>query len=138
MSSLLEIACCVEAAIKAYASIKEHTDKELWKKKLEHEKDQSILAFHKAKDQHPMKEALVLHLILVALTIVLQHDEDLSLLTPNHPDLPRHKYYDASVVFPDLHSFLPPREDCWWEDIVAQSLQASVGEVWSQTDPNLV
>jgi len=31
MSSLLHIACLVEAAVKAYILVKEHTDTELWK-----------------------------------------------------------------------------------------------------------
>ncbi|KAH9015211.1 hypothetical protein EDB84DRAFT_1443546 [Lactarius hengduanensis] len=129
MSSLLEIACRVEAAMDAYGSVKEHTDKELWKKQLEHEKDKSIQAFFQAKEQHPMKEEPALHPILAALTIVLKRGEDLSLIAPNHPDLLMHKYYKASAVFPDLHSFLPSREDRWWEDIVAKSLQVHMPEI---------
>ncbi|KAH9037993.1 hypothetical protein EDB83DRAFT_2318521 [Lactarius deliciosus] len=129
MSSLLEIACRVEAAMDAYGSVKGHTDKELWKKQLEHEKDKSIQAFFQAKEQHPMKEGPALHPILAALTIVLKRGEDLSLIAPNHPDLLMHKYYKASAVFPDLHSFLPSREDRWWEDIVAKSLQAHMPEI---------
>ncbi|KAH9014646.1 hypothetical protein EDB85DRAFT_1899097, partial [Lactarius pseudohatsudake] len=113
----------------AYGSVKEHTDKELWKKQLEHEKDKSIQAFFQAKEQHPMKEEPALHPILAALTIVLKRGEDLSLIAPNHPDLLMHKYYKASAVFPDLHSFLPSREDRWWEDIVAKSLQAHMPEI---------
>jgi hypothetical protein len=42
MSSLLEIACRVEAAIDAYDSVREHTDTELWKKQLEQEKVHAI------------------------------------------------------------------------------------------------
>ncbi|KAH9030806.1 hypothetical protein EDB84DRAFT_1439026 [Lactarius hengduanensis] len=122
MSSLLEIACRVEAAMDAYGSVKEHTDKELWKKQLEHEKDKSIQAFFQAKEQHLMKEEPALHPILAALTIVLKRGEDLSLIAPNHPDLLMHN-------FPGSPFFLPSREDRWWEDIVAKSLQAHMPEI---------
>ena len=54
------------------------------------------------------------------LAIVLGCDEDFSLVTENHPGLLKHKYYDPSASFPDLSSYPPSREDCWWQDLGAR------------------
>jgi hypothetical protein len=64
-----------------------------------------------------MKEAPILHPLLVALSIVLDSNEDLSLITASHRDLQRHKYYSPSAEFPELSPFLPEGEDHWWEDL---------------------
>lgn len=60
-----------------------------------------------------------MHPSILALSIVLSNDEDFSLITSNHPQLPSHKYYNDLAVFPDLSTFLPSREDCWWEGLGA-------------------
>ncbi|KAF8269146.1 hypothetical protein EI94DRAFT_1799528 [Lactarius quietus] len=47
-----------------------------------------------------------------------------SLVTENYPQdqLHRNKYYNPLAVFPaDLSSYLPPREDWWWEELAAKS-----------------
>lgn len=81
----------------------------------------SIVAFRQAKAEHPNKKAPDLHPLLAALAIVLDNNEDFSLITENHPELPRHKFYNPSAFFPDL-SLFPPKEDCWWEDLGALCL----------------
>jgi len=58
-----------------------------------------------------------LHLTLIALTIVLHRDEDLSMINRSHPDLENHKFYKARAEFPDDISDLLPSgsADRWWE-----------------------
>ena len=143
MSSLLHIARNVQAAVKAYNSVKENTDRAKWKAGFENEqvcprfkrfidlthlhfnKSKSILAFHQAKTENPSKPAPILHPLLVALAIVLKHDEDFSLVTESHPKLTTHKYYDETAVFPDLSSLTPSGEVCWWEDFGASHFLTS-------------
>ena len=60
--------------------------------------------------------ALPMHPILVALSIVIADKEDLSRITRDHPGRLRHKFYDASANFSaDISDLLPPSEDRWWE-----------------------
>ena len=67
-----------------------------------------------------------MHPLVVALAIVLEKNEDFSLINEDHPELLRHKYYDPSRVFPDLSAFYPAREDCWWEDLGASHFSSLV------------
>jgi hypothetical protein len=53
-----------------------------------------------------------MHPMLCALSIVVCENEDLSLITPDHPLIPTHKYNKKNVSFPDLP---PPSGDFWWE-----------------------
>ncbi|KAF8261805.1 hypothetical protein EI94DRAFT_1705249 [Lactarius quietus] len=69
-----------------------------------------------------------LYLLIVALTLVLDETDlnrfQFSLVTENYPQdqLHRNKYYNPLAVFPaDLSSYLPPREDWWWEELAAKS-----------------
>ena len=141
MSSLLHAASRIQAAVNAYNSVQDWADQEKWRAQFVKEnvcpllgpvfmcfcnlisvskKHKSMLAFHQAKADHPSHEAPNLHPLVVALVIVLTKNEDFSLITENHPELKRHKYYNPSAVFPpDLSPFLPPREDRWWEDLGA-------------------
>jgi hypothetical protein len=59
-----------------------------------------------------------LHPILVALSIVLDRDEDLGRVTRSHPDREEHEFYEAGAFFP-LHNSdsLPPSADRWWEHL---------------------
>ncbi|KAF8256754.1 hypothetical protein EI94DRAFT_1710296 [Lactarius quietus] len=63
--------------------------------------------------------------LIVALALVLNEkpdDQDFSLITDNFPQdqLGRSKYYNPLAQFPaNLSSYLPPREDWWWEDLGA-------------------
>ena len=66
-----------------------------------------------------LDQAPKLHPLIIVLAIVLGRDEDFSLVTENHPGLLKHKYYDPSASFPDLSSYPPSREDCWWQDLGA-------------------
>ena len=74
----------------------------------------------------PKDQAPNLPLLVVALAIVLEKNEDFSLINEDHPELLRHKYYDPSRVFPDLSAFYPAREDCWWEDLGASHFSSLV------------
>jgi hypothetical protein len=57
-----------------------------------------------------------LHPTLVALSIVLDRDEDLSRINGSHPDRQQHEFYDASADFPpDISDLLPPSAERWWE-----------------------
>ena len=136
MSSLLHVACRVQAAVKAYNSVKDYADREKWKAQfvkekvrpvvihfspsdfiLVFEKYKSALAFRQERAEHPRQEAPNLHPLVAALMIVLENDEDFSLITENYPRLKKDKYYNPKAVFPDLSPFLPRREDRWWEDL---------------------
>jgi hypothetical protein len=136
MSSILHIACRIQTAVKAYNSVKEYADREKWKAHFENEKvcplfsrfidlmpilnkTKCIRAFQEAKAAQSTNQAPKLHPLAVALAIVLGKNEDFSLITEDHPDLLKHKYYDASAHFPDLSPFLPAMEDCWWVDLGA-------------------
>jgi hypothetical protein len=57
-----------------------------------------------------------MHPTLIALSIVIVDNEDLSRISPNHPDRQHHSYYDPSADFSDdISDLLPPSEDRWWE-----------------------
>ena len=57
-----------------------------------------------------------LHPVLVALTIVLNNDEDLGNITASHPLRTHHKYYKADATFPqDLSHLLPEASGRWWD-----------------------
>ena len=67
----------------------------------------------KNNGQHP-----ALHPTLVALSIVLAQNGDLSSINRSHPDLNKHEFYDKRVVFPsDLSDLLPQVADRWWEPL---------------------
>jgi hypothetical protein len=54
----------------------------------------------------------------MALYIVLDSKGDFSDISRNHLCLEQHKYFKPSAKFPDnVSDLLPPREDCWWEDL---------------------
>jgi hypothetical protein len=72
--------------------------------------------FKEATAAHPNKTPPHLHPLIVALTIVLDDDDDLSLISASFSGLERHKYYNPQVVFPDLAPYAA-KDDCWWEDL---------------------
>jgi len=52
----------------------------------------------------------------MALSIVLERDEDLARINRLHPDHREHKYYGADAKFPaDISDLLLPSADRWWE-----------------------
>jgi len=65
-----------------------------------------------------------LHPTLIALTIVLCRDEDLSRINQSHPELKNHEFYKAEAEFPkDISDLLPPPSasaDHWWEHLGRQ------------------
>ena len=62
------------------------------------------------------RKVLPMHPILIALSIVMTGQEDLSHIARDHPGRLRHRFYDASVDFSaDISDLLPPGEDRWWE-----------------------
>ncbi|KAN0138821.1 hypothetical protein V8E53_003209 [Lactarius tabidus] len=62
----------------------------------------------------------------MALYIVLDLKGNFSDISRNHLHLEQHKYFKPSTKFPDnISDLLPPCEDCWWEDLAAQSRQAA-------------
>ena len=64
------------------------------------------------------REMPSLHPTLVALSIVLSHDKDLSRINWSHPDCHLHKCYKPNATFPDdILDLLPPHEDHWWEQL---------------------
>ena len=59
-----------------------------------------------------------LHPTLVALSIVLSRDEDLSRIDRSHPDRHLHKRYKPDATFPnDISDLLPLHADRWWEQL---------------------
>ena len=53
---------------------------------------------------------------MVALTIVLNRDEDLGRISRSHSDREQHAFYNAKAEFPlDISDLLPPSADRWWE-----------------------
>ncbi|KAF8259612.1 hypothetical protein EI94DRAFT_1813055 [Lactarius quietus] len=123
MSSLLCIASRIQAALRAYTSVMDHTDLEKWKAQFQNEKAKSIKEFMNARKNNPNMPVPDLHPLIVALALVLDEKDpnrfQFSLITENYPQdqLHRNKYYNPSAVFPDLSSYLPPREDRWWEEL---------------------
>ncbi|KAF8259490.1 hypothetical protein EI94DRAFT_1813276 [Lactarius quietus] len=111
MSSLLCIASCIQAAIRVYTSVMDHTDLEKWKAQFQNEKAKSIEEFMNARKNNLNMPAPDLHPLIF------------SLITENYPQdqLHRNKYYNPLAVFPDLSLYLPPREDWWWEELTAES-----------------
>ncbi len=138
--SLLQIARDVEDTIKAYVSVQQHTDLEAWRNGLLKEKVSTlvslraisidsifhqkkvIFAFQKARAKPHTKDLPTLHPTLAALCIVLDGNDDLTLITNKHPDLARHKYYSASAVFPDLSTLPLSTKSHWWEDLGASHI----------------
>ena len=58
------------------------------------------------------REMPSLHPTLVALSIVLSHDEDLSRIDWSHPDCHLHKRFKSDATFPDnILDLLPPHAD---------------------------
>ncbi|KAF8268053.1 hypothetical protein EI94DRAFT_1800973 [Lactarius quietus] len=127
MSSLLCIASRIQAAIQAYTSVIDHTDLEKWKAQFQNEKAKSIEEFMNARKNNLNMPAPDLHPLIVALALVLDEKDpnrfQFSLITENYPqdELHRNKYYNPLAVFPDLSSYLLPREDWWWEELTAES-----------------
>jgi len=58
-----------------------------------------------------------LHPTLIALSIVLHHDEDLGSINQSHPDQQSHEFYKADANFPNNISDLLPSADHWWEGL---------------------
>jgi hypothetical protein len=55
---------------------------------------------------------------LVALSIVLERDEDLGRINQSHPDREEHDYFNPNTVFAaDISDLLPPSADRWWESL---------------------
>lgn len=140
MSSLLHCACRFQAAVKAYNSVKDFADRKKWKAQFANDrvrptvmpvhfslsnlisiflKSKLVLAFRQAKAEHPDQEAPNLHPLVKALGCVLDLDSlldsDFSIIAELY-DRVKLKYYKHA---PDLPPFVPPREDCWWEDLGA-------------------
>ncbi|KAI9447438.1 hypothetical protein H4582DRAFT_2067999 [Lactarius indigo] len=130
MTSLLSIASVIEAAIAAYVSVRDVTDRAEWKRHLEKEKAKATKVFRQVKKDNS-GEAPALHPTLAALYIVLDADGDLSEITRTNPGLKRHKYYQLmnSTHEDDTHSDkktvdisdLLPSKGRWWETLVAES-----------------
>jgi len=60
----------------------------------------------------------VLHPTLVALSIVLELNEDLRRITRSHPGQERHAFYNVDFKFPkDISNLLPQPADWWWEHL---------------------
>ena len=60
----------------------------------------------------------MLHPTLVALSIVLELNEDLGRITRSHPGRERHAFYNADFKFPeDISNLLPRPADRWWEHL---------------------
>ncbi|KAI9429532.1 hypothetical protein H4582DRAFT_2065117 [Lactarius indigo] len=120
MTSLLSIASVIEAAVAAYVSVRDVTDRAEWKRHLEKEKAKATKVFRQVKKDNS-GEAPALHPTLAALYIVLDADGDLSEITRTNPGLKRHKYYQPGAKFPQDISDLLPSEGRWWETLVAES-----------------
>ena len=59
-----------------------------------------------------------MHPTLVALSIVLDGNEDLGNITRSHPKRQAHSFYDERAVFPEyIANLLPPSTDRWWEPL---------------------
>ncbi|KAF8263076.1 hypothetical protein EI94DRAFT_1704262 [Lactarius quietus] len=127
MSSLLRIASRIQAAVRVYTSVMDHTDLEKWKAQFQNEKAKSIEEFMNARKNNLNMPVPDLHLLIVVLALVLDEKDpnrfQFSLITENYPQdqLHRNKYYNPSAVFPDLSLYLPLREDWWWEELPAES-----------------
>jgi hypothetical protein len=54
---------------------------------------------------------------LAALAIVIRQDQDLLLISEDHPGIRRHIFYDSNARFPnDLSHLLPENAgERWWE-----------------------
>ncbi|KAN0121379.1 hypothetical protein V8E52_003275 [Russula decolorans] len=118
MNALLQIASRVEAAEKAYISVRGFGDREEWRAKFEEEMTAAIHEVRRIFRENG-GACPPLHPILIALSIVLDRDEDLGRITRFHPGRWEHEFYDDSAEFPaDLSDLLPPSADCWWEPLV--------------------
>ena len=72
--------------------------------------------------QHTLRKnggvRIPVHPTLVALSIVVELDEDLGNINRSHPERFRHSLYNASAEFPlDISDLLPPSADRWWEGL---------------------
>jgi hypothetical protein len=58
-----------------------------------------------------------LHPTLAVLSIVLKLKQDLGSVCRTHPELHRHSFFNAEVMFPEDISDRLPSEDRWWEEL---------------------
>ena len=140
MLDLCQIAFRVMAAIKAYNSVRDFTDRADWVEGLNDE----LVSAHLCKVLTQCLDRLFffqiesccsqylgalqrywgsksrppIHHILVALSIVLNQNEDLSRVTTTHPDRDEHMFYDPSADFSkDILDLASRTKSCWWEPL---------------------
>ncbi|KAN0111964.1 hypothetical protein V8E52_007982 [Russula decolorans] len=128
MTSFLHIASRVEAAMEAYISVRDFADREEWKGKFRGEMQNATYEYRRVWNEN-RGYFTALPPTLVALSIVLEQDEDLGRINRSHPDREEHNYFNPNTVFAaDISDLLPPSADRWWESLAEAAHRAHTAE----------